>query len=257
MEHTRQQSQQENKEALRSLYDSAYRLIYGREAFEEAVRTAFNNEHVRKTGRTIVIIGIALLGVVLFLASSLIAQHFMWLNRPAAEELMAAPYNLSNQMIADVNFAADSPTIVTLQEAGYRYISDNANIPLVTCLGSLATQGEEPVCSVTSQAINTETALFLGPDNKPVTMVVATFADDQSTYTALRELHEYSRTMGLDGNFVLNRNQSVPYFFNKYGNHLSFTWKQGEAIYIVSSSETSTINSFIETLMPSNIVSMQ
>lgn len=253
MEHTRRPSQTENKEALRSIYDRAYRLIYGREAFEEAVRTAFHNDHVRKTGRTIVIVGTVLLGIVLFLASSLIAQHLIWLNRPAPETLMAAPYGLSSQLIEEVSFATDSLTLQRLEEAGYRYISDNANLPLVNCLGSTVWQTEKAICPVSTETITSETALLLDTNNKSMTMVTATFEDEESAYTALKQLHEYSRITGLDGNFVLGRNQRVPYFYSQQGNNLNFAWKQSNTIYLLSASDTNAIDEIINTLLPNDL----
>ena len=54
----------QKQQALRSAFDTAYRVIDSKDDIEGAVQTAFSNENARKTGLTIMSFGVIFLAIV-------------------------------------------------------------------------------------------------------------------------------------------------------------------------------------------------
>ncbi|QPC84755.1 hypothetical protein G4Y79_10365 [Phototrophicus methaneseepsis] len=246
----------EEKDPLRSLFDNAYRMIYGKHSINNTVHVAFDNTHVRRTGRTIVFVGIAILAIVLYFTFDLIGQQIVAMNKPTAEDLLVAPYNLSGQTIETMSFAEGSATLALLQNEGYTYISNSVNLPLITCVGSTLATGEanavSEVCPVAALASNAEVALFSDPDKHSLAIAVASFDDANNAYTTLTQLFQYARTLGRSGNFVFSRSDDVQYFFSEYNNTLQFAWLKDNTLYLLAGADNNPVSHFIDIILPDN-----
>ncbi|MAU13182.1 MAG: hypothetical protein CL607_25420 [Anaerolineaceae bacterium] len=236
----------QKQQALRSAFDTAYRVIDSKDDIEGAVQTAFSNENARKTGLTIMSFGVIFLAIVVFFAADVFGRFMLIMNLPPAEVLLETPYEVTglNMVIPE-----DGAPLITLPAQGYTYVGNQTSLPAINCLGNaMPTEQATPNCGITIPAFESEAAIMTNSDNQIAAIAVANYENQADAYNTFRELFEYSRAYGQIGNFVIARSHEAPFFFSFQNNILNFTWMSDTWIYTVSAPELNSIGEFIEAL---------
>lgn len=239
-------AQRAQKQALRSAFDTAYRVIDSKDEIEGAVQTAFSNENARKTGLTIMSFGVIFLAVVIFFAADVFGRFMVIMNLPPAEVLLETPYEVTGLNMVT---PAEGAPLITLPAEGYKYLGNRTSLALISCVGT-AMESEQAGtnCNTTITAIESEAAIVANSSKETAAIAIANYESPADAYSTFRELFEYSREYGQIGNFVIARSHEAPFFFSFQNNVLNFTWTTDTWIYTVSAPELNSIGEFIEAL---------
>lgn len=236
----------QQKQTLRSAFDTAYRVIDSKDNIEGAVQTAFSAEHARKTGLTIMSFGVIFLAVVVFFAADFFGRFMVILNLPPAEVLLETPYEVTG---LNMVMPAEGAPLITLPKDGYTYLASQTSLPIIHCLGNaMALENASPACPADLAAISSETAVLADRSKETVAIAAASYASRTDAYDSFRALFEFSRTNGNIGNFVIARSHDAPFFFNLQNNVLSFSWTSDTWVYTVAAPDLNSIGAFIDAM---------